>query len=142
MILGMFLLLAVGVMTGVAPAFDALEARHQQGIIQTTRVDGVSLMLRVAPGQVGDNEFGIEFTDPRPGAASASPEVLLRFTMTSMDMGTQQVKTTSVDGRRYTARGSYFSMSGPWRVEVILRRAGFDDVHQTFDLNIQSEALP
>jgi hypothetical protein len=91
---------------------------------------------------VGDNEFGVEFTDARPGAVRVPPTVLLRFTMTSMNMGTQQVEATSPDGRRYMARGSYVSMSGPWRVEVILRRAGFDDVRQVFDLDVHDRAPP
>ena len=55
----------------------------------------------------------VEFTDTRPGANIVAPEVLLRLTATVMDMGTQQVETTSVDGLRYTARGSYFPMQGP-----------------------------
>jgi hypothetical protein len=94
------------------------------------------------PAQGGDNEIGVEFTDDRPGASEAPPEVLLRLTAIEMDMGTQQIEATSVDGRRYTARGSYFPMIGPWELEVIIRRSGFNDVRQTFELEIQNEPSP
>jgi copper transport protein len=142
MILGIFLLLAVGVLSGVSPAFEALEAHQEQGIIESARVDGVNMMLRVVPGEGGDNEIGVEFTDTRPGATEVPPEVLLRLTSTAMDMGTQQVETTSKNGFRYTARGSYFPMLGPWELEVIIRRPGFNDVRQTFELEIQDQSSP
>jgi copper transport protein len=137
MILGVFLLLAVGVLAGVAPAFEALQARQRQGIVETARVDGVNMLVRVAPGEGGENEIGVEFNDPRPGANAVTPEVLLRLSSLSMEMGTQQVQTTSSDGLRYTARGSFFSMAGPWELEIIIRRPGYDDIRHAFELEIQ-----
>jgi copper transport protein len=141
-VLGILLLLAVGVLSGVSPAFDALEAHKQQGIIETARVDDVNMLLRVVPGEGGENEIGVEFTDSRPGANAVVPQVLLRLTATMMGMGTQQVETTSVDGLRYTARGSFFSMTGPWELEVIIRRPGFNDVRQTFEIEIKNSPSP
>ena len=136
MAIGAALLLAVGLLSAVFPAFEALQASRAEGIIETARVDDVDILLRVAPGQAGDNEFGVEFSDPRPGAADVEPQVLLRLASAEMDMGIEQVETQTTDGRRYTARGSYFPMAGPWEVEVILRRPGFNDVRQTFALEI------
>ena len=142
MALGIVLLLVVGILAGVAPAFEALQAHREQGIIETTKVDGVDILLRVMPGESGENEIGVEFDDPRPGAAAVKPEILLRLTSMGMDMGTQQVQATSVDGLRYTARGSYFPMTGPWELEVIIRRPGFNDVRQTFELEIPNKSSP
>jgi hypothetical protein len=136
--LGIALLLAVGILSGVAPAYEALRAHQEQGIIQSASVDDVDILLRVMPGESGENEIGVEFTDSRPGATTVEPEVLLRLTMTAMDMGTQQVQANSVDGLRYTAHGSYFPMTGPWELEVIIRRPGFNDVRQAFELEIQN----
>jgi copper transport protein len=138
MTLGIALLLAVGILSGVAPAYEALRAHQEQGIIQSASVDDVDILLRVVPGESGENEIGVEFTDSRPGATTVEPEVLLRLTMTAMDMGTQQIQANSVDGLRYTARGSYFPMTGPWELEVIIRRPGFNDVRQAFELEIQN----
>jgi copper transport protein len=139
MALGIILLLAVGVLSGVFPAFDALQAQREQGLIERANVDGVDILVRVAPGEAGDNEIGVEFSDTRPGAAMVAPEVLLRLTALSMDMGTQQVEATSADGLRYSARGSYFPMTGPWELEVIIRRTGFNDVRRIFQLEIQDK---
>jgi copper transport protein len=137
MALGVLLLLVVGILSAVAPAFEALKTRQEQGIIETASVDGVEMLLRVMPGASGENEIGVEFNDPRPGANAVTPEVLLRLTAMDMDMGTQQVQTTSSDGLRYTARGSFFSMAGAWELEVIIRRPGYDDIRHAFELEIQ-----
>jgi copper transport protein len=142
MALGLLLLLAVGVLAGVAPAYEALQAHQEQGIIETAGVDNVDMLVRVAPANAGDNEIGVEFTDKRPGANTVAPEVLLRLTSLSMNMGTQQVEAISADGLRYTARGSYFPMTGPWELEVIIRRSGFNDVRQTFELEIPNKSSP
>jgi copper transport protein len=142
MVLGILLLFAVGILSGVAPAFEALQAHQEQGIIKSARVNGVDMLVRVMPGEGGENEIGVEFIDPRPGANAVTPEVLLRLTAMDMDMGTQQVQTTSVNGLRYTARGSFFSMAGAWELEVIIRRSGFNDIRQTFELNIQDSSSP
>jgi copper transport protein len=141
-LLGILLLLAVGVLSGVSPAYDALQARREQGIIETASVEGVNILLRVVPGRSGENEIGVEFTDTRPGAEDVAPEVLLRLTARTMDMGIQQIATTSIDGLRYTARGSFFSMVGPWDLEVIIRRPGFNDARHTFEVDIQDSVLP
>jgi hypothetical protein len=100
----------------------------------------VQFVLHVAPAQVGDNEFAVDVTDSRPGAASAPSKVLLRFDMVGMAMGTLQTDTKQTAPQRYTARGTFTPMGGRWHVEVVLRRAGFDDVQHTFNLDIVSTA--
>jgi copper transport protein len=142
MALGILLLLGVGILAGVAPAFNALQARQAMGFIDTTSMDGVDLLVRVMPAEEGENEIGVEFTDTRAGVMSGAPEVLLRLTMTEMDLGTQEIRTISADGLRYTARGSYFTMTGPWEMEVIIRRPGYNDIRHTFLLDIQKKPSP
>jgi uncharacterized membrane protein len=134
--IGVLILLAVGVLTSVAPAFEALEAKKRQGVVAAARFDNAQMTLRVAPAQVGENEFGVDIVDRRPGAAGAKPTVLLRFKTADQAMGTTQVETTSPDGRRFTAKGSYLSLSGQWQVTAILRREGFDDLTHTFHVSI------
>jgi mono/diheme cytochrome c family protein len=137
LLLAAFVLLASGVMTAISPARDALQAQRRLGILQTARVGDVQLKLRVAPGQVGENEFGVDINDLRPGAEQVAGQVLLRFTSLDMDMGTSQVETVSQDGRRYVARGSYMTLAGRWQVEVILRKPRFDDVRKIFVIQPQ-----
>jgi mono/diheme cytochrome c family protein len=132
--LGLLVLLAAGVLTGTPPAFEALQAQQRLGYVQRAREDGVQLTLRVAPGAVGENEFGVDILDPRPGAEAADTEVLLRFT--SGSLGVTQAEAKTVDGKRFTVRGSYLALAGEWQIEVILRRAGFDDVSHTYLINL------
>jgi copper transport protein len=134
--IGALVLLAVGVMTSVAPSTTAWEAHQRMGLAQELRQDDVDLTLRVAPAQIGDNEWAVDVVDKRPGAANAPAKVLLRFDMQGMEMGKLQADTSTSDNERYTARGSFTSMGGRWNVEVILRRAGFDDVTHTFVMDI------
>ena len=135
-VLGMLIVVAAGLLTGLAPAKDALQAQRQLYIQQTARVDQVRMVLKVAPGKVGDNELGLDLSDGREGAASASTTVLMRFQALDMAMGVSQVEAQPAGGSRYTARGSYFSMGGHWQVEVIVRKPGFDDVTHNFSLLI------
>jgi undecaprenyl-diphosphatase len=129
-------LLAVGVMTSVAPSKTAWEAHERLGLTQAAQENNVDLTLRVAPAQVGDNEWAVDVTDNRPGAQAAPAKVILRFDMIDMEMEPLRIDTATHDKQRYTARGSYTSMGGRWNVEVVLRRAGFDDVTHTFQLDI------
>jgi hypothetical protein len=98
------------------------------------------LVLRVAPAQIGDNEFAVDVMDKRPGAPQAPSRVLLRFDLFGTDLGVVQTAATQMDAQRYTARGSFTTIGGHWNVEVVLRRAGFDDVRHTFQLDILRSA--
>jgi mono/diheme cytochrome c family protein len=54
-----------------------------------------------------------------------------------------QVETQPGEGGRWSARGAFFSTAGQWRVEVIVRRRGFDDVRRAFDVAVaESSAVP
>jgi copper transport protein len=133
---GALLLLAVATMTSVAPSKTAWEAHEQQGIAQSATVGDVALTLRIAPAQIGDNEFAVDVADARPGAATAPTRVLLRFDMLGMEMGKLETTAQPAGAERYITRGSFTSMGGRWHIEVVLRRAGFDDVRHTFEVDI------
>lgn len=142
LVLGALLLLVVGVMTSVAPSVSAWDAHERLGAMQMATVGDVNLTLRVAPLRIGDNAFAVDVQDKRPGAQAAAAKVLLRFTMSGMEMGTLQTNTQTTDNQRYTVRGSYTPMGGRWLVEVVLRRAGFDDVRHTFQLDVVRSSQP
>jgi copper transport protein len=139
--LGVLVLIAAGVMTGVSPAFDALQAQRRQGFSQETRLaQGVDLKLYVAPARVGENELGVDIRDSREPAAQTDEDVLMRFTPPDPDLGTFQAEATPSDGERFSVRGAYLSMTGTWQIEVILRQAGMDDARHVFEVPV--EALP
>jgi copper transport protein len=139
-IAGALLLLMVGAMTSVAPSKSAWEAHEQLGMSQEASASDVDLVLRVAPARIGDNEWAVDVVDRRPGALAAPAKVLLRFDMLGMEMGQLQTEAKPAGAERYTARGSFTSMGGRWNVEVVLRRAGFDDVRHTFELDLVRSA--
>jgi copper transport protein len=140
LIVGALLLLAVGAMTSVAPSKTAWEEHERLGISQEATEGNVDLVLRIAPAQIGDNEFAVDVTDKRPGAQAAPSTVLLRFDMLGMEMGVLQEEMQATSPQRYTTRGSFTTMGGRWHIEVILRRAGFDDVRHTFQVDIVRSA--
>jgi copper transport protein len=140
LLLGALLLIAVGAMTSVAPSKIAWDAHEQLGLMQVAQEGDVDLVLRVAPAQIGDNEFAVDVTDKRPGAQQAPSRVLLRFDLFGTDLGVVQTAARQMDAQRYTARGSFTAIGGRWNVEVVLRRAGFDDVQHTFQLDILRSA--
>ena len=137
---GALVLLAVGVMTAVAPSRTAWEAELQSGNTASTVEGDVGLTLRVVPSLVGANALAVDVSDPRPGGGTSSPQVLLRLTRPAIDIAPLQVEATPAPGdspiRRYTAQGSYFASGGRWQVEVVVRRSGLDDVRHTFPVDI------
>jgi copper transport protein len=136
LVVGALLLLAVGAMTSVAPSKTAWEEHERLGLVEEATLGDVDLVLRVAPAQIGDNEFAVDVTDRRPGAQAAPTKVLLNFGMVGMDMGQLQTEAQAQGTERYTTRGNFVSMGGRWQIEVVLRRAGFDDVRHTFQVDV------
>ncbi|GAB4110244.1 MAG: hypothetical protein Fur005_15240 [Roseiflexaceae bacterium] len=130
-------LASAAVMTSVAPSQAAWAEQQQQGIANTAQVGDVGLTLRVAPAQIGNNQFAVDISDTRPGAAEAPTRVIMRFHMIGMEMGElETIAEPTAIPNRYTAQGSYMSMGGRWQVDVVLRRAGFEDAQHTFTLDV------
>ncbi len=137
-VLALLLLLVVGALMSLSPAYEALKAEQSMGFHETYREGQVRIDLRVAPARVGENEVGVDVEDDRPSAGSVPPTVLLRIhmLMENMDMGTIQIPAKPAEKNRYTARGSFLTMNGTWQIEVILRKAGFDDVRHVFVIDL------
>lgn len=139
LVVGVLLLLAVGAMTSVAPGNAIREAAGQPEIVQQAAVGAVELVLRIAPAANGDSTFVIDVHDPRPGAANAPSKVVLRFHARAMDMGALQTEAAPVTPQQFETHGSYLSMDGPWAIDVVLRRAGLEDVQHTFNVQVDRD---
>ena len=137
-LLGVLLLIAVGIMAGASPAYDALQAKRQMGIIGDYRQDGVQLRLWLAPGVSGGNETAVEVSGPT-GADAAGAQVLLRFSRSDGKLGTTQAEAKTSDQKRYTVRGSYLTQAGDWNIQAIYRRPGKTDITHTFSVTIQTD---
>lgn len=121
------LLLAVGVLTAVAPASDA--ASSGDTFAETARVEDVRLALQVAPDNVVGDIFAL---DVQGLPANTQPAVLLRASMPEHDMGEQELALAEVEPGRWGARGALVAMPGAWNVEAIVRASGMNDVRHTF----------
>jgi copper transport protein len=58
--------------------------------------------------------------------------VIYEFTLLDQDIGVTRVNVDSGSQGHYLASGSYLTIPGMWRVRVIVRRAGVEDVAATF----------
>jgi copper transport protein len=139
-ILGGLVLLAAGGLVSLAPAYQALQADQRTGLHERWQGDGVSMDFRVAPVQVGDNEFGVDIIDSRSGADKVTGTALLRIQAADGSTGQTQVEAKLATSHRYTARGSYLSKMSAWEVQVIWRKSGFDDVTHVFPVDLVSWA--
>ncbi|NTU77992.1 MAG: hypothetical protein HGA45_01090 [Chloroflexales bacterium] len=90
---------------------------------------------------MGDNLLALDVADPRAGA-STPPQVLFRFEMPEMEMGTLEAQAVEAIPNRFEARGSFLTMSGRWNVEMIVRRPGMDDLRHTFTVDVRTLTLP
>ena len=137
-LLGALLLIAVGIMAGASPAFDALQAKRQMGIVGDYRQDGIQLRLWLAPGITGVNETAVDVSGAA-GADTARAQVLLRFRRSEGKLGTTQAEAKTSDQMRYTVRGSYFTLAGDWTIQAIFRRPGQNDISHTFAVTIHTD---
>src|SRR5690606_27919541 len=59
LVLGSLVLLAAGVLTGAAPALEALNAERRLGYVGAFEQNNVRMKLWVAPARAGDNEIAV-----------------------------------------------------------------------------------
>ncbi len=126
---GAIVLLAVGVLTAVAPA---REAGRGQAFVDNARVGDVLLQLQVVPGDVAGDVFAL---DVKGLPAGVQPEVVLRSAMTSHHAGNEELTLEEVEPGRWGARGSLLAITGEWDVEAIVRAVGMDDIRHIFTVD-------
>ena len=129
------LLLAVGVLTSVAPARDAAPSTNG---VQSAREGRVGLTLQVVRGDIAGDVYALDVAGVSP---NIKREVLLRASMPAHAAGSQghpgeqELKLREVEPGRWGARGSLLTMPGTWNVEAIIRGVGLPDVRHTFTVD-------
>ena len=123
-LLGVLILVAVGLLTSVQPARDALRA---QGLVRSAQAEDVRAVVRVAPGEAGLNTFDVTLYEGGQPLTDAQ-RVTLRLAHQQMDMGTSEQRLEPTGDGHYRAQSGVLSMAGSWDLQVIVRRAGREDV--------------
>ena len=77
----------------------------------------VEVSLSPSPARVGTNDLEFTVSDSKTGKATTGLKIEAQISMTSMDMGTQQVKAKEIKPGRYKLKVG-FGMKGPWAVEL------------------------
>lgn len=124
-------LVAVGVLTSVAPARSAFKLVSPLWL-ETQRADDLRVTLGIAPGLVGANDFDVRVQDANGQAIADATVVRLLASMAGRDMGVQEIAATNQGKGHYTMRSNLLSVLGEWQVQVLVRRAGRDDALATF----------
>src|SRR5207249_4764076 len=92
--------------------------------------------VRMQPGLAAINRFDVSVTDRQGRPVTDADRVALRFNMLAMDMGESELVAASHGDGHYVAQGGNLAMAGPWRVDVIVRRNGRDDVRVPVEVEV------
>ena len=129
-VLGVAILIAAAVLTGLAPAREELARRS--GDLQVGPVDrqvdasGLTARIQVNPAVLGINRLAVQL----PGVDPSQVErVQLTFTYLDAELGSQPVvlsqSATAPDTWQTTS--PLLSQAGTWQAELLVRRTGQDD---------------
>jgi copper transport protein len=115
---------AAGVMTSLSPAIQpngagggTLNANVALGDLNGT--------FALAPGRPGPNSYQVTLSGP---VQTDVQRVSVQFTFLDSNLGTTEVVLNQSGPNQYTGSGSDVALAGRWQAEVIVRRAGRDDV--------------
>ncbi len=134
-------ILVVGLAGTLASSSPANGIGYQfAGITQTDslskQVGDLLVTFSVRPNHPGQNQADVIAVSTRRPDPAETLRVILRITYQGKDLGTQSGDAIQVDPARYRLGGSYFSLPGPWKVDVIIRRKGVPDSVAAFDWNV------
>ncbi len=104
-------------------------------VLLDTAAPDVQVALTLKPPTETQNEFDAYVTDPRSSTPITNVlRVMLQFTLLDQDVGvTTQIAESKGDGH-YITQGDFITIPGLWRLRVIVRRAGVEDVSVEFPI--------
>lgn len=130
---GLAVLAAVAVLTSVAPAravwIQPFDAKGAAGDLQVA--------VHMTPNKPGFNRMTVQVTDSTGAPPTDILLVRLRFAMLEHEMGELTADATQTGPGAYALGGSQISMPGRWRLDVVVRRNGKEDVKASFLMQVQ-----
>jgi copper transport protein len=138
------ILVAVGVMTAIAPARITLASRELAAIPAPNygyfemAIDGnLMIHLTIEPGTVGDNTFYVDLFDATTGEVVNDASLIrMRFEPKSADLGESELRPTLQNSGRYMAEGSNLSIADDWRIRLTVQRPNQYDSVMDFETTI------
>jgi copper transport protein len=102
-------------------------------VLRGSAAPDVQVALTLKPATETPGDFDVYLTDPRSNAPITDTlRVMLQFTLLDQDVGvTTQIATPKGDGH-YVTQGDFITLPGLWRLRVVVRRAGVEDVSTEF----------
>jgi copper transport protein len=115
--------------TPVAP----LSQQPAATVLRGSAAPDVQVALTLEPPTETPSDFDIYVTDPRSNTPVTNTlRVMLQFTLLDQDVGvTTQIAPPKGDGH-YVTQGNFITLPGLWRLRVVVRRAGVEDVSAEF----------
>jgi copper transport protein len=114
-----------------SPEFRFADVQQADPIIQS--YDGITVVLSIAPNQPGANNFKIGVSDPAGNPPSKISRVIVRISYQGESMGVESADAVQTQPGIFELKSDSFSMVGPWNVDVVVRRLGFNDTTLHFD---------
>lgn len=140
--LGLAVFLFVGYLTASPPArgpeFNPPAEALPDSISE--QVDDLLVTLTVKPNLPGTNVINIRVASTRRPPPAEVLRVITRFTYLDQDLGAVTADAEETEPGMYRLGGSYFSLAGPWEVEVAVRRRGLEDSVARFEWMVASPA--
>jgi hypothetical protein len=127
--IGVMVMAATGIIAGAAPAFKTYREASALNLAQSVTVDGMDIAFDADPQPIAADRLTIALGDQADGTKAAPANVLVQI-----GDRLPVIAKAGADGR-YTVRGRYLSLRGPWKVSVIVQRADQSDVRHTFEIS-------
>lgn len=134
-ILAILLLLSVGLLTALEPARQVASRAgigQEQGVSFQESVEGAAIAVELEPAQVGANRLLVTLADRRGNPIGNASEVSVRATYLDADLGESAVPASNLGDGRYAIQDLPLAMSGPWQMELVVRRPDAFDARTAF----------
>ena len=129
--LGALVFLATGLMTSSTPPHGpqfAPAPPPATGRVLMQRADDLLVALQdVKPNQPGSNIITLRVADTRQPPPAEILRVMVHFTYQGQNVGSVTADAQPVAPGVYQVAGDQLSLTGPWQIQVMVRRKGLED---------------
>jgi copper transport protein len=140
-VLAVLVLLSVGMLGSLEPArqmASRLGIGQEDRLTFQDRVEGIDITLKVAPGQVGPNQFTVSLKDRSGQPLTNVTEVRLDLTYLDSDLGTTSISASPTAPGEYVLEGHLLSLVGNWQAGLLVRRPDAFDTRTAFRFQVAS----